>query len=1374
MARSKLIDYFQLRSIKGKPPSPRHNQGMASGPRPSHSTKLPSGLPLSPTSAGSPGIPTALPRRAPAGASPHSSPRHRPVPVARVSPALKPSPAERAKQGYRDLDKGSNFSGEEVKNWGEVEGTPIGCSNATSLSDLTVDTCDQETQGKLQPNSGRAESVKRYATEGTPADFSRCESLSSLSCEDDGGQVTCRLAGPDPRARQHKEQQPGAESDEVPRHFNVEDTPAALSRRSSLSSIEGVTCEATGTAKSRNQSNTNGTQNFGVEDTPVCFSRNSSLSSLSVESYPEETTPSEQALLQHCINQGMPRNEQRTSRGNASRGNKRGKSGSRIPGMSQSPARSPGRTGIPGVPMQRLQLAPATSGNTRNGGALHHEAESSKLRTDLEQTEKSQIRKPNTGSSACHLDDDSSLIDDITEVTEPMSEAVTAPIAEVAPRQISPPKSGIPSSCNSSPEDRLHSSSDDARISPGRVNGGPAVGSDVSMTDSMIVATEAMRIAQAVEVQGMEGRSSDDASLISQSINSDGLLENVVAPSVMDSVLSLSASLNDDNQRNQQRKVMECRHTRKIPAMVRRALADHDMSDVNGTNGSSLASSCHSNLENVGPPAFLEAADDMESSMISVASITSEVAESRHSPPSLNSSLPSEAMAAIEAPAQQLAQLFSREARQQMSSMTLTAGEETTSTCQEVTELDRDTLGPLDTVTDTELAIDDIPNDIPDLPQDSPVHRARNSPQVTPSMLRKAVHNDRFRTFTKTDKPYNSGDASKSGASSRQGLTPRERRAEQSERYLTRVISTEEDVDMTSPVTPTVDNPMGIPLQRRSLREKRQTNPERYQTRTIESAADPAKSQGEGIVDFRDGAELDLTSEQLEALSQDANIIICTLNENREANTADLMQGLSQENILDIETLSLISSDEDDNTFDVSAPASPAVPARPRIVKPGEGYATKEEEEEEAKGIRGKRKALYPGAGKVQATVRPSQHQTPAASSRPVATLATAFKPTPRGQTQTKTQPQQLRQQQQTQQKPQPTPAEPPGSPKLPRATRASELRQKAGRGGSSSSSPASSAGSSPRMGATPKTRQPPPQVHTTMPGLKRQNTFTKEDEEAQQLKPSASTTSGKPKYRRDVVQPSPAIGVRLMQRPSSHDGTTRAGQPKSCSLTRDARLPSANDMADWSKDSKGGKSAKKDVTSRIANLWKRVEKAQTTKPKETDGKVWISSKSKNKTPDPESPPPLLRSSTYEKLTFGEESRSDTERGDASKTKTRLGLKLSRFRGRGDSKSSPPSEVSTPVGGSGATTPRGREQVSSDGKRLSRLGSFVIVDGEEQGGASGSIRSPQSAVVSPFNYQPPESRTDERDPAASTRIPLPKSVVMSNNPRDDNGNAPYV
>ncbi|CAI9721723.1 adenomatous polyposis coli protein-like isoform X2 [Octopus vulgaris] len=87
-----------------------------------------------------------------------------------------------------------------------VEGTPINFSNATSLSDLTIDSIDGLDMGFVQKNSkskpgdpnytipnkddsifalnSAADSPKHYMMEGTPITFSRNDSLSSLSCDD--------------------------------------------------------------------------------------------------------------------------------------------------------------------------------------------------------------------------------------------------------------------------------------------------------------------------------------------------------------------------------------------------------------------------------------------------------------------------------------------------------------------------------------------------------------------------------------------------------------------------------------------------------------------------------------------------------------------------------------------------------------------------------------------------------------------------------------------------------------------------------------------------------------------------------------------------------------------------------------------------------------------------------------------------------------------------------------------------------------------------------------------------------------------------------------------------------------------------------------
>ena len=76
---------------------------------------------------------------------------------------------------------------------------------------------------------------------------------------------------------------------------------------------------------------------------------------------------------------------------------------------------------------------------------------------------------------------------------------------------------------------------------------------------------------------------------------------------------------------------LECRHTimnlsgkkgQKVPEMVRRALVGQVEADLSSSISGS--SSCQSNLDNIKPP------PDMDSSILSIASISSEIAESFH------------------------------------------------------------------------------------------------------------------------------------------------------------------------------------------------------------------------------------------------------------------------------------------------------------------------------------------------------------------------------------------------------------------------------------------------------------------------------------------------------------------------------------------------------------------------------------------------------------------------------------------------------------------------------------------------------------------------------------------------------------------------
>ena len=1449
--------------------------------------------------------------------------------------------------------KMSEVNGEELRTW-EVEGTPQGFSTSTSLSDLTVDSNESNKANRSSiPSCNMSyDSPVQYATEGTPAVFSRCESLSSLSCKDDYGgnspqvrhhsQSPGRLLRPRSQSPRSKD---GEDQMEQTQRYMVEGTPAVFSRHSSLSSLENDGEQRAGHSRSR-------LPRSGSANAASNFSRDSSLSSLSVESFGEDGSPNEQALLQQCINQGMPKSKSDLAEKRGMGRRRRG--GSRIPAP---PSRSPGRM-IPGVPMQRLKLLPQSRSNnnlSQQGPSDEittptGEVESRKLHSDSKQSEKGE--KVFT-EDLCRDVEDLSIGDDITENTEPDSEATTEPIGDLTVEEkldnnrsqgtseqttegsastvvkVSSNSSYSRTSHlqqSSSPEEESKkSSSENSNSHPaGKLSdGSPCAGrvmdkssdgsggrlmdkstpswgslegrvSDTSMSESGILAVEAMKVARAVANEAKQ-LSSDDMSQMSHSMASvsDALLDQVKPPSAMGSLLSLSNSINNSNEENKTRQVvpprnLECRHTKRLPEMVRRALGDAEMTGLDGAT--SMASSCHSNVDNIMPPSMLLLDDDMENSMISVASITSEVVEPRESPPSngdMNTSMPSEALQEIVGPAQHLANVFLQEAQAQ-SSRTLTLGADEASTYQEVTDLEVDnTLGAPDGAASDE----DLPPDVPDLPHDSPIRGTRSPHRLTPRSRRKNGK-DRYRTFTRleegidettytleTDSDISGSPRIDSSGSPR--LTPKQRRQEDSERYRTRTISsgsppqntntstTEEfhtapidDTTFSSPakssgnkVSEESPSPPQQNNNRKSFRQRRQDDPSRYQTRTISvpvaeispncerdqqpvgKEQDQSPDESSDLVEFQDGAELDLTMEQLEALSQDANIVICTLNENREGMTSESSDLLSEENILDIETLSLISNeDEDQLTEDLQALDDEDFPdpgednekfpviRRPRILKPGEISARVNHEEEEAgKGIRGRRKGLYSSRPASSIPGRPFQSAVP--SSNPTRSWG-ANKPGIH---------------------------KAPSSPKLPRATRASTLRQNSGvsRGSSTGtttsedgggrnigSSPGSSNGSSPRLGLGSRgTGRPiggrsqslartPGMGDTSNKPLHRQNTFTKEDSDtppspergsfsrAMDTRRTISTSSrgtSKSRLRKDIVQPSqqhyhgPISGRYNLSKTGSQDSIPPGGNrmqqtPKASSLTRDIRPPTSKDVAEWQTSPKNScKTVKKEVTSRIASLWKKVEKAQTgTKTKEPgkDKRMWITPK-KDTTNNILSQPPkhLVRSSTFEKLNPGSDAMSPA--GAEGGNRTRLGLKLSKLRGR-DTRSSPPSEATTPIEGKPqclvsptrinlrhrpSTHPSGFQNPPSHytngttegdetkAKRLSRLGSFFSMEGGEE---TTQIRSPQSAIVAPFNYQPPSAtkNTQQRTPSV-TRIPQPSKPLL-NNPRDDNGNSAYV
>ncbi|GLH14629.1 Uncharacterized protein GBIM_18977 [Gryllus bimaculatus] len=175
---------------------------------------------------------------------------------------------------------------------------------------------------------------------------------------------------------------------------------------------------------------------------------------------------------------------------------------------------------------------------------------------------------------------------------------------------------------------------------------------EASMTDSHLIELEAERVAGAVkaEVEDMD-----------QSVNSLNSmdLDNIKPPSMMGSLLSLTTSLSGHLENDSFDSKDRCHSASTTPQprptcgvqnrsegkpsrkkslpigmMVRRALGNNhnsSMENLLDNNNVCSSSSCNSHIDNIKPPSAMEEVMDlvdMENSMVSVASITSEVADS--------------------------------------------------------------------------------------------------------------------------------------------------------------------------------------------------------------------------------------------------------------------------------------------------------------------------------------------------------------------------------------------------------------------------------------------------------------------------------------------------------------------------------------------------------------------------------------------------------------------------------------------------------------------------------------------------------------------------------------------------------------------------
>ena len=805
-----------------------------------------------------------------------------------------------------------------------------------------------------------------------------------------------------------------------------------------------------------------------------------------------------------------------------------------------------------------------------------------------------------------------------------------------------------------------------------------------SLTQSGL--SEAANLARALSLSSSSYSEAGPASLI----------QDTQPPSLMqDSLISLAPGRRPSTEEAASSPRLACRHTLSgklgslVPLAVRRALGEKTVGSSISQEDLSSLSSCHSNLEAIQPPTLLEELD-MDSSLLSLASLSSE-AQLLASTDS--ASLTSEAIREVVGPCRQedpslasshgpdfsvssVSQTLGNVAPPSlMEDLTLTvtptlvaeevqAGGTFVINKESKEEENNDTIADVETNFDDEETMreqtltggseaDHGVEGIPDLPRDSrgatPAQSGGESLESSPAARRRQGEMERTLTQSRL-------------ADMETGFRART----DSERFRTRTITKE---DLSSPSSsPEKASP-------RSARQRRTEEAARFLTQTI----------GPGDLVRREEEEESITAAVLE--SEALRVV------------ASLAQGRSRSQSADILNEQEMADSREDLLKEEEKP-------RPRVCKPWETRVQEQEVSPPAPGVRGRRRALYSPPMK-RATVPPPVAPKPVlpSRSRPASSPQTSPRLV-RGTRAT-----QLRQAQSHADK---------GRATSPRST----------------SSPRALASPRTISPSVTSPRSPRLRRQASEAPLVRQGTFTKEDKDETSTstrKTSASSLptkrtppkpATKPMFpRRDTVSPSPGPRPTISPRPtktqtlreqslirgtptrssasSSSSAVSRTSATSLRSLRTSSsshslrsaaetaalprRVPSSSDIERrrpmgppapvvTTTPPRPAPQPRKNVTSKIASLWKKVEDSKlkskadesSKKYKPKDHRVWLGGGRKQEKEQEQQKPPapapgkLIRSGTYEKLT--EEPVPDTV--DSSKTprsRSRLSMKLSKF-----------------------------------------------------------------------------------------------------------------
>lgn len=816
-----------------------------------------------------------------------------------------------------------------------------------------------------------------------------------------------------------------------------------------------------------------------------------------------------------------------------------------------------------------------------------------------------------------------------------------------------------------------------------------------TMTDSTIIQLEAIKLYNVHNELDMQ-----------QSITD---LENVNPPSMLESIVSLTSSI-AEVKNTPKNSPLSTRKKCLGGLMVRRALGNCNQKSL---ENESVSSSC--NLEQIKPPSvmgdYLDMVD-MESSMVSVASITSEVAEETKTNFQMNG--PVSKMENVKTWTFDIKSLDSSEIENSVS-LTQIENINPPSLLNEVTDLCNSTADVITenvynsstdvfedcfthTVDQTLLAGDTFTADevteysdacsITPVQSDFATSSAESTPKkiknvnkrLTPKQKRQLAK-ERYKTYTVaaelvmreasksetiSESPdiLEGSDGSENSLSSPK-LTPKERRLMNRERFQTRVlekspeITTEnkfatfdkktknenlqseasdkiiirrpiESLQMNltkldiqtasniedSPKNSTVSR--GIPLRtessgspthnprtktdiRKAMQQKRLENKERFRTRTLSS--DTSSPEVSPAPDRRT-----LTSEELHTmLERETNIILNTL----EQTTSNV------DDYLEYETLSLVSNDEDSehnsvtsvnyrtyhkswgfsknlpvvkNTETLNSPVAEdeSKILKPKIVKPG--FETtppvQESSEEQVKAIRGKKKAYI------------SPYRSPVARTKPKNVTSNLVKNVTSSLTKTI---------------PKSTPVSPQKSLKPPsgytKTNRTSLPKMSPQKGVKRQSLPVkierqgTFVKEEPDIKPTTSTKisEKTSKIARAIVGCKSKTAPNLKPPQKIQSKTISSTS--KPESRSIFYSRSPSADRDKIKSSSSSQSLQNQEIRKRSSIPSLTQRSNSN-VSIGSTESTG---KKKQVTSKIASLWKKVEESKKKQP-EKDNKKWITS----------------------------------------------------------------------------------------------------------------------------------------------------------------------